>query len=107
VFVAQGTLSFKPVLLREQELTDQPTIFRYIDVAGQNQVIDLPTGSLAYTFCQVPVVYIPASEEKIKISDADGGLREVAGNRLDAEVSRHIFSRDGYIKRVTVYQPVG
>jgi hypothetical protein len=106
VFVEQGALSFKPLLMRAQEFTDQPTIFQYIDVARQKQAIDLPAGSLAYTFCQVPVVYISAPEEKIEISYADGRLREVAGNRLDAEISRHIFSRDGSVKQLTVYQPV-
>ena len=65
VFVERGAISFDPVLLRKQEFTDAPTVFEYIDVQGQQQSIELPAGSLAYTFCQVPVVYINAGEKKI------------------------------------------
>ena len=102
-FVEQGCLSFNPVLLKEREFAGQATVFDYVDVAGQKQTIQLPAGSLAYTFCQVPVVYISSSEEKIEICYSDGRSREVTGNGLDAEISQHIFRRDGSIKQLTVY----
>ena len=64
VFVERGVLSFHPVLLRRQEFIDTATVFEYIDVRGQRQSIELPAGSLAYTFCQVPIVYIAGRREK-------------------------------------------
>jgi hypothetical protein len=103
VFVERGVLSFRPVLLRRQEFTGTATVFEYVDVHGQNQSIELPAGSLAYTFCQVPVVYIAADEERIEVRYADGRLQEISGSDLHAETSQHILRRDGCIKQITVY----
>ena len=103
VFVERGVLAFKPVLLRAREFTGRATPFTYVDVGGQEQAIHLPAGALAYTFCQVPVVYLSGREEKIEVRFTDGRVREVTGHALDAEVSRHIFGRDGYVQQLTVY----
>jgi hypothetical protein len=103
LFVERGLFSFRPVLLRTQEFTSTATVFEYVDVHGQDQSIELPAGSLAYTFCQVPVVYIAADETKIKVRYADGRLQEVLGSDLHAEASQHILRRDGRIKQLTVY----
>jgi hypothetical protein len=102
-FIEQGTLLFNPVLLREQEFTPQEVTFDYIDVNGQERSIDLPISSLAYTFCQVPIVYLISGENQLEIAYADGRLQRLTGNRLDAETSRHIFCRDGHVKQITVY----
>jgi hypothetical protein len=103
VFVERGVLSFRPVLLRRQEFTRTTTTFEYVDVYGQDQSIELPAGLLAYTFCQVPVVYIAADEKRIEVRYADGRLHRVTGGDLDIETSQHILRRDGRIKQLTVY----
>jgi len=103
VCVEHGALSFKPVLLRAREFTERATPFTYIDVGGREQTIHLPAGALAYTFCQVPVVVLSSEEERIEVAFTNGRSEQVAGNALDAEVSRHIFSRDGHVQRLTVY----
>ena len=64
---------------------------------------DLPAGALAYIFCQVPVVVLSGQEEKIEVRFTDGRVREVTGHALDAEVSRHVFGRDGHIQQLTVH----
>jgi hypothetical protein len=103
VFVERGVLSFRPVLLRRQEFISKATVFEYIDVRGQRQSIELPAGSLAYTFCQVPIVYIAADETKIEVRYADGRVHEVIGCDLDTEISQHILRRDGRIVQLTVW----
>lgn len=55
--VWDGRVAIRPVLLREEEWTTAPATFAYRDVGGVQQSIDLPARSLAFTFCQVPVVY--------------------------------------------------
>ncbi|MCP4539758.1 MAG: hypothetical protein GY832_21680 [Chloroflexi bacterium] len=105
IFVERGVISFRPVLLRKQEFISKATVFEYIDVHGQKQSIELPTGSLAYTFCQVPIVYVAADEKKIDVHYADGRVHEVTGGDLDAETSQHILRRDGRIKQLTVHIP--
>jgi hypothetical protein len=102
-FIEGGALCFDPVLLRECEFIERETAFDFIDLNGQSQSIGLPIGSLAYTFCQVPIVYILSNEDRVEIVYADGHGEQVAGNRLDAESSRHIFCRDGHIERIAVY----
>jgi hypothetical protein len=107
VFVERGLLSFRPVLLRRREFTSTATVFEYVDVHGQRRSIELPAGSLAYTFCQVPVVYIAADEKRIEVRYADGRLQELTGSDLHTETSQHILRRDGRIKQLTVYVPQG
>jgi hypothetical protein len=103
VFVERGVLSFHPALLRRQEFTSTATVFEYIDVRGQRQSIELPAGSLAYTFCQVPIVYLTTDESKIEVRYSDGRIDEVTGCGLDTEISQHILRRDGLIKQLTVW----
>jgi hypothetical protein len=102
-FVEQGRLCLRPVLLRREEFLDQGAFFEYVGLDGTRQSVELPIGSLAYTFCQVPVVYVLSDEKKIEIIYADGRSREVMGQDLDMETSQHIFCRDGCIRQLTVY----
>jgi hypothetical protein len=91
------------VLLKRQEYLGEAGIYEYIDVNGNRRTVDLPAGSLAYTFCQVPVVYIDSDAEKILVHYAEGRPREVSGCDLDDEISNHILRRDGRIRQLTVY----
>jgi len=102
-WVEQGALSFDTLMLRESEFTTQATSFDYIAVGGQEQSIELPPGSLAYTFCQVPIVYIASDDDRVDIACSDGRQRQVAGHCLDVETSAHVFRRDGHVGRITVH----
>jgi hypothetical protein len=102
VLVESGVLSFRPILLRRQEFIGTSSVFDYIDVGGQNRSIDLPAGSLAYTFCQVPIVYVAGDGERITVCYADGRVHEKTGHELDLETSQHILCRDGHIQQLTV-----
>jgi len=103
VLVEQGVISFRPVLLRTDEFLDADTAFEIVDVAGQDQTIDLPAGSLAFTLCQVPVIYRAGQENRIEVHQATGGVMKVTSDTLDAETSRHIFDRDGHVLKVVVH----
>ncbi len=105
IFVERGGISFHPALLKRQEFTDTATVFEYIDVRGQRRSIELPANSLAYTFCQVPIVYVAADEKKIMVRYTDARLHEMTGHDLDAETSQHILRRDDRIKQLDVYVP--
>ena len=41
------------------------------------------------------------------VTFSNGQTREVAGNHLETEISRHLFQRDGHIRQVTVSIDVG
>ncbi len=106
-FIHEGTLSFDTLMLREKEFTTQETTFEYIDTYGNEQCIDLPPRSLAYTFCQVPIVYICSEDDQVEIAYSGNRRHRVTGHCLDVETSQHIFCRDGQVERITVYLKPG
>jgi hypothetical protein len=93
LFVENGVIFFNPLQLPANELLVRPETFRYTDVAGREQRLDLPAGSLAFTFCQVPVVVSAGAEEILRIRFTDGSVQEIAGSALDLETSQAIFER--------------
>jgi hypothetical protein len=104
VRVADGALAFEPRLLRAEEFTDAPATFDVVDVEGRDRTLDLPAGALAYTFCQVPVVYRTAEEARITVHTQEGD-ETMPAPRLSPELSDHIVQRDGYVRQITVYVP--
>ena len=102
LFVENGIIIFHPTLLRADELTTAPSVFRYIDVSGTEREITLSAGSLAFTFCQVPVIYRTGVGNGIEVYYSDGSLSEIGDNSLDPETCQHIFDRDGQVERLVV-----
>ena len=102
VTVTQGGLRFEPTLLRPAEFLTEPNHFTYIDVQGNQQTVSLPSDSLAFSLCQIPILYTRHETATIEVTYTDGRLDRIAGTRLDVFTSRHIFDRDGQIRRVHV-----
>jgi hypothetical protein len=107
VVVDHGTLAFRPTMLRASEFFDVPAKFDTIDLEGETRSLDLPAGALAFTYCQVPVVYHSGEQEKIEVHFADGSVEDVAGSELSAEISASIFKREGRVARLVVHTRVG
>jgi hypothetical protein len=76
VFVQSGQLCFRPLLLRRSEFLSFPADFDYWDTAGQPRRLRLKTGSLAFTYCQTPVIYRLGGENSLAVWFADGSRRE-------------------------------
>lgn len=106
IVVEEGRLGFEPRLLCATEFLKTPATFEFIDVRGERQSLDLPAGSLAFTFCQVPVVYVTGEMPRIEVTFTDGTSHTIAGARLDEALSNTIFRRDGSIRRLTVTTPL-
>jgi len=127
--VEGGAVVLAPVLLRASEWTTAASTFRYRDVAGVPREIALEPGSLAFTFCQVPVVYRRSGGATSGDgATGDGGVGAAAGtsdggvgaapagivvtlddgtqvrtlDRLDPGLSSELFARTGRVTRVTV-----
>ncbi len=106
VRVHKGHLSFEPSLLSPNEFLGAATKFDYFDLAGDRRRIELPPGSLAFTVCQVPVIYLGhADQAGIRIDFSDGSSTEQVGSGLDADTSAEIFARSGKVARITVAIP--
>lgn len=100
-FVIDGKIQFKPDLLRKAEFLKKPKQFDYIDVTGANSSINLKEGSMAFTYCQVPVIYQLADDEQITVQFQNGEASQIAGLALDQENSERLFQRSGEVKSIT------
>ncbi|GEL93983.1 hypothetical protein [Cellulomonas composti] len=105
--VEDGRIVVRPLLLRADEWTTGPTTFRYDDVAQVSHSLELDPGSLAFTFCQVPVVYRRGAALSVVAHLADGTAVPAADGVLDADVSAHVFRRTGTVTRIDVEVPAG
>ncbi len=107
VRVEGGVVRFRPVLLRPSEFLSRPAAFRFHDVHGQEHELELEPGSLAYTYCQVPVVYELTNGEVAwtRVIFSDGRTRTCRGDRLDEETSQAVFDRSGRVVRIHVGVP--
>ena len=102
VFVANGQLVFKPELLRKEEFLDEEATFKQIDLDGRVKQFELGKKQLAFTFCNVAVIYKYSQEELIKVFYKDGKVIEQLGNQLDHKTSSSVFERKGEIDHLEV-----
>ena len=104
VRVSDGAVRFQPALLREREFTSEPGEFRYLDIDGNWQTIALPGAALAFTWCQVPIIYELAdgSEPAITVVQDDGQKMQLPQLALPGEASSELFRRSGRIRQLTV-----
>jgi len=104
VRVNNGSATFLPSLLRAQEFLTDPRELRYVDVDGNWQTIAVPSNGLAFTWCQVPVVYQIDDEAPISltITEQDGSEENWPQLVLPADKSAELFKRSGTIRRLTL-----
>jgi hypothetical protein len=106
--VENGTLSFRPILLRSTGLLAEEKEFEYFDIHGESRSIPLPSQSLAFTICQVPVIYKRVSGmARIGITFADGSTTMETGQTLGVPLSEEIFARSGRIVGINLEIPEG
>jgi hypothetical protein len=103
--IVDGRITFDFLLFDHRELLQSPSTYRYLDIAGQWEQLELPTGSLAYSICQVPVILQTSNSAMIQVHLKDGIVQKIEGSILDFENSRHIFERDGAVHHLVVSIP--
>jgi hypothetical protein len=103
VVVKNGTILFSPVLLRKDEFTSRSHEFLYFDLNGEKKSIEVPTASLAFTYCQTPVIFTMSNENKVTLNFQNGISEASDGLALSPEVSADIFNRDHSIKSIQVF----
>ena len=103
VFIKEGKLNFNPVLLRANEFLKEASVYDYVSVEGDEDSIVLSENSLAFSCCQVPVVYKLSNSRKIKVYYPEDTPFEIEGLTLDLAISTEIFSRSGKVKSLEVY----
>ncbi|MDF1694401.1 MAG: hypothetical protein P1U56_01125 [Saprospiraceae bacterium] len=103
VFVENGSLYFNPCLLRKEEFLVNDKVFNYLDVSGNKQRIQLSSGELAFTYCQVPIVYKISDEEKLIVVNSDNSTDTIHSLRLNMVQSIQVFKRTNELKQIEVF----
>ena len=102
--VADGAVCFQPRLLRAREFVREPRQFRFLDVDGNWQEIDVPAAGLAFTWCQVPLIYELSDEAdaSLTITWDDGAKQTLTELALSPEMSAELFRRSGRVRQINV-----
>ena len=100
--VDTGEITFAPELLDPAERLPAERRLTSIDLAGQPQSLPVPAGGLAFTLCQVPVVYrfdAPAASVTVHRGSEQ---HVIPGNSLPAALASELFRRTGAITALDV-----
>lgn len=100
ILVKDGRLHFKPLILRNEEFIAEPATLSYYDNLGEACKIEVPQNGLAYTYCQIPIVYQIAKKKGIIINYSDGSSKNSSDNFLNILDSKDVFKRTGKIKSI-------
>ena len=102
--VRDGEVFIQPALLRAREFETREHALCYLDVDNNWLDIDLPPSSLAFTWCQVPIVYVldDKREAGLLVTFDDGTESTHASLSLPADLSAEVFKRSGRIRKITV-----
>jgi hypothetical protein len=103
VFVTKGQLHFNPCLLREGEFLQANKVFDYLNVHSEMKKINLEPGSLAFTYCQVPIIYNLSETEQLEIIFNDGHVEKLDNLNLNIDQSKKVFSRTGEVIQINVF----
>ena len=101
--VTDGVLGFDAGILKASEFLQEAENFSYVGVDQEKQNIALEKDSLAFTICQVPIVYKKASESSTSVEFFDDTTKMFDSNTLDKETTKHVFERTHKIKQITVF----
>ena len=102
VLVNGGRLQFHPCLLRIREFINKKQTYKYVDVFQNHKTLELNKNSLAFTYCQVPVIYEIADQNGIVVFSNDKAVENIDKLVLDSDLSKKIFMRTGEITMLKV-----
>ena len=100
LLVKNGEIRFVKALLDYKELLSKKRVFAFIDVDGEQRSINLNRNQMAYTFCQVPIVYSTGESTGIRVFYSDGLIKQITGNTICTDISALIFKRSGDISKI-------
>ena len=107
LFIKDGRITFKPYLLRKSEFLNKKSTFLIINTKKVREKIPLTKNQLAYTFCQIPIIYNLCDKKSwfVEINYSNGQTIKIKSNSIDNDFSLEIFKRNDNIKFLKVYLP--
>ncbi len=107
VEVKDGRLHFEPRLIARRELIDSPRQVDFPALGDGSPTLQLEPGSLAFTYCGVPIVYREGGGAAVELEHMDGRIEHVDETRLDRSQSASLFGRRGTYRLLSVTVPSG
>ncbi|OUR90959.1 hypothetical protein A9Q87_12860 [Flavobacteriales bacterium 34_180_T64] len=102
VFVKEGKLTFNPCLLRKEEFITSSKTFNYLNTSLVSNQIDLDENTLAFTYCQIPIVYKLSKEVGIEVVFSNDKNLTIDVLSLNDDISAKVFKRTGEIGHIIV-----
>ncbi|NJL76741.1 MAG: hypothetical protein HC892_18695 [Saprospiraceae bacterium] len=93
VNIKDGKLQFQPIMLRKSEFLTQAQEVTFVMVDKTHQTLKLQKESLAFTVCQVPVIYKMDASNQIEVHYANGSKAVFDTSVLSLEDSKKVFQR--------------
>ena len=103
VKMKNGKLQFQPAFLLKKEFLSETTSAVFVLVDGSKKTINLDKDSLAFTVCQVPIIYKIAQSNSIELYYTNGANETIDALELNENQSKKIFLRTGEIAQVEVF----
>ena len=100
VVIRDGKICFEPLLLRSAEFFAESSKFDYYNLDNELTSISLPDDALAFTYCQIPVVYQNSDAEQITVRFSHDQTEVIQGHELSSVLSNKVFSRTGEISSI-------
>jgi len=100
--VSNGIMKFKPQILQKDAFLAEEKLVDYINVFGEIKSLVLPKNSLAFTVCQVPVIYQLSDENKIEVQ-RQNKIEIIQSLELSKEIADLIFQRNNEIINLKVH----
>ncbi len=102
VQMKEGKLVFEPRLLQRAEFLKKKINATFILTDGSLKNMELDLDTLAFTVCQVPVIYKKATSNKIEVHYTKGNHEVFHTSELNSELSSKILQRTAEIDHLKV-----
>jgi hypothetical protein len=98
-----GKLQFQPHLLQKKEFLLHDVEATFILVDGTKKAMTINKDCLAFTVCQVPVIYKISATKKLEVHKNNATNEVFETVELNIENSKKIVNRTGEISHIIVY----
>jgi hypothetical protein len=102
VKVNDGKLKFTPQILQKEEFLTAAKNINYVNVNGDVKSLSLDKNSLAFTICQVPIIYELSNENKTEVQYQNSS-ETINDLELSKEITDKIFQRNNEIITIKVH----
>ncbi len=103
VKICNGKIKFQPTLLKKEEFLSQETKANFILVDGSEKTLTIEKNALAFTYCQIPIIYKISNSNQIQLVYTNSESQTIEGLELTKDKSSMVFFRTNQIAQINVF----